>query len=258
MLPLYHKSFEMSQSDFLTTPVRAVDFSRLEQPEHAINHEDEISHANPVLQNRSAMQDSGDNLDDSRQVLLAHLRQRYFNKTAMCPGLTPRAPVEFDAEGMFRKTPDLPRSKNFPVEEKLDVDKDTAEYLTSVMNLLTAKDYIDLPISTQLRDLKVDEPLLASDPELDIIHVRNRNKIRLTRDRMMRLGLIDGMNAEHHLSQFRDTGSVKLPDDKLEVDVETAIYLRDILNGIETDNNAWTYPTIETKVSCSTGNMSIC
>ncbi|KAK1821229.1 hypothetical protein LTR12_004286 [Friedmanniomyces endolithicus] len=66
--------------------------------------------------------------------------------------------------------------------EKWDVDKESAEFLASVIafgkaddGVLTLKDS-----STTFTDLKVDEPILQCDPHVEVQNLKDRNAVKLT------------------------------------------------------------------------------
>ena len=117
-------------------------------------------------------------------------------------------------------------------KEKWDVNKESAECLASVLNLGKGSSdnmagLIDLP---KLKDLKLQEPILASDPEFDVLRLKHRNAITLMTADMEPFPL-DDEKGETLIWSKRD---LKLPaeiehliaSEKLEVDRGTMEYIR--------------------------------
>ena len=62
--------------------------------------------------------------------------------------------------------------------EKLDIDKDAAELLASVIKLGQDDDFPDMwpdEPATGFKGLRLEEPILLSDPQLDLIRLNDRN-----------------------------------------------------------------------------------
>ena len=64
--------------------------------------------------------------------------------------------------------------------ERWDIEKDTAEFLTSVMSLSRIEDFEEGMPCLTMDDLKIDEPVMHSDPDFDIARLRARNMVNLS------------------------------------------------------------------------------
>ena len=200
------------------------------------------------------MIDNDDPSELSRRDSIELLRRRYFDESLIPPDLIPTEDLEVDAEApdiSQSKSVDVFSSNEFSVVEKLDVDEDTAKFLASVINLLTEGNSSDLNIATCFRNLKVDEAILTSDPELDIVHLRHRNDIRLIHDRVRLHGLKEEQDATQHglVNTPNIPSELEIADEKLEVDNPTATYLREILINLKKDDEMLIRPTANYQVS---------
>ena len=71
--------------------------------------------------------------------------------------------------------------------EKLDIGKDAAELLSSVFRLAQSGDSIDefmCDFAPPFRDLKLEEPMLMSDAEVDLMRLIHRNTATISSDGM--------------------------------------------------------------------------
>ena len=118
--------------------------------------------------------------------------------------------------------------------EKWDVDKESAGFLASVLAL--AKDD-ETPLELQdsrvsFCDLKVIEPLLHCDPELELQQLRRRNQVKITSRGMPPAMLVndDGEGIGWSLQELERPVEAEhqLASEKLDVSQDVSSYLRDI------------------------------
>lgn len=123
------------------------------------------------------------------------------------------------------------------VSEKWDVDKETATFLASLLAL--GKD--DGPMHSRqncgplyLRDLRLEEPLLSSDPEVDVWRLKRRKTVAISSDGMRPFELKDeeGESFTWSTSELRAPAEKDelIANEKLDVDRETMEYLKDIMS----------------------------
>ena len=116
--------------------------------------------------------------------------------------------------------------------ERWDVDKESVEFLTSVLALSNKySEGLDC-IHTMKRfgELKVEEATLASDAELDLLKLKRRNVVTITTEDMQPFQL----NDERDESLCWPSNLLRLPaetdrdisNEKLEVDLETMEYMK--------------------------------
>lgn len=136
---------------------------------------------------------------------------------------------------------DIVRLATFACVEKWDVGKDTMEYLGSVLALSApVDDFITLcGLQPQIRHIKLEEPILSSDPATDMQRLRERNVVRLTSHGIK----------PYHLDRRNDEGlrwsarSLKLPEDmdkliaaeKMTINSETGGFLKQIFDDMNGD-----------------------
>lgn len=131
--------------------------------------------------------------------------------------------------------------------EKWDVDRGTATYLASVGVLgrddpsLTPQ-HIDGPV--YLCDLKLEEAVLASDPELDLCRLKRRNRVIISSSgmRLFELNSEKGESFAWSATERQACSSVEnlIAKEKLDVDIETLTYLKEeiVSLGRQTDEDA--------------------
>lgn len=117
--------------------------------------------------------------------------------------------------------------------ERWDVDRETAEFLTSVMALGRADERDGALGTTSTKDLKIDEPLLSSDPEIDLFRLRARNAVRISTKGMdsWAVGVEKGESLSWSSEDLKlpSTVSELIAIEKLDVDKETMELLREVL-----------------------------
>lgn len=125
------------------------------------------------------------------------------------------------------------------VVEKLDIDKDSAAVLASVVKLGQDDDFFDgwqEDYAIRLNDLKLDEPILPTDPQLDLLRLESRNEARIQAAGMQLLAPEDikepaFMNAKRD-AELRE--ELKIRDhEKLDIDRATIDYLGEICKEVE-------------------------
>lgn len=136
-------------------------------------------------------------------------------------------PPGFDAASVKRRVQDN-------LNEKLDVDKETATFLLSVLAMgkgdldLNVGDFID----SRFRPMKLELPLLARDHEVEMTALWRRNEVKLTAqgiepfvlDLEKDEGLVFATSASDDKYRL-DRG---LENEKLDVERETVGFLRDV------------------------------
>lgn len=131
----------------------------------------------------------------------------------------------------------------FSAGDKWDVDRATATFLASVAAL--GKDdlglnpqQIDRPV--HLSDLKVEEAILASDPDMDRWQLKNRNKVTISGKGMPQFDLNDSKGESfawsvRELQAYADAEDLII-NQKFDVDVETSTYLKKEIVGLNRQN----------------------
>ncbi|SMR61639.1 unnamed protein product [Zymoseptoria tritici ST99CH_3D1] len=122
-------------------------------------------------------------------------------------------------------------------EEKWNVDRETAQFLSSVMSLMSPSEDPEHDAHLGFRKFKVDEPLLSTDPIVDIQRLHERNVVSVTTAGMDFFVL--SKKKDERLTW--DKKSLKLPDqvekeiasEKVVVDSETANFLKEVFQDME-------------------------
>lgn len=117
--------------------------------------------------------------------------------------------------------------------ERWDIDKVTAEFLTSVMSLSRIEDFEEGMPCLTVGDLKIDEPVMHSDPDFDIARLRARNMVNLsvTGIEPCRLSVDKGQSLHWPTKDLQLPASVSqsIADEKLNLDKDTTLLLQDAM-----------------------------
>nr|POE72202.1 hypothetical protein CFP56_12078 [Quercus suber] len=118
------------------------------------------------------------------------LANNYFAKNPLMSRLIPHTLDEagygpfddFHSSTASTATSGTSTSDSNCLQERWNVDKDAAAYLSTILAFSGATNEEDLIVLAQTRyqDIKMDVPLLAYDPELELRHIRRRNVARLS------------------------------------------------------------------------------
>ena len=129
------------------------------------------------------------------------------------------------------------------LHEKLDIDKDTAELLSSVFKLAQSDDTLDEPVysyTPSLRDLKIEEPMLMSDAELDLMRLVRHNTVTISSNGMRPFPK-DEIQDPGFLGLQKDAAMLgdleKRTDEKLDIDRSTMQYINDICSELSLDGH---------------------
>ncbi|KAK3715005.1 structural constituent of nuclear pore [Vermiconidia calcicola] len=119
--------------------------------------------------------------------------------------------------------------------ERWEVDKNAAKFLASAIALgkeYETQDEYGLDEAWSLRDLKTEEPLMSSDPGLELVRLKRRNALIISTEGIPPICL-DAWETpswtveELHLPAEKDRN---VAHEKLDVDNETMQYLKEIFN----------------------------
>lgn len=121
------------------------------------------------------------------------------------------------------------------VHGRWDVDKESAKFLASVLALCKEENWQDGSASggaLKLKDLKLEEPILVSDPELDLEQLRHRNMITISTDGIEPFKLDENKNEgfswtpeDLRLPSGKDRS---VAHERLDIDHETIEVLKEI------------------------------
>jgi hypothetical protein len=122
-------------------------------------------------------------------------------------------------------------------DEKWNVDRETATFLSSVISLTSPSEELDYGLRARFQDCKAEEPFLLTDPIVDLQRLYERNAVSVTNTGMEPFVL--SKKKDERLTW--DAKSLKLPEqvekelasEKIAVDIETAKYLKDIFQDAE-------------------------
>ena len=150
------------------------------------------------------------------------------------------------------------------LHEKLDIDKDTAELLSSVFKLAQSDDTLDEPVYSympSLRDLKIEEPMLMSDAELDLIRLVRHNTVTISSNGMRPFPK-DEIQDPGFLGLQKGTAMLgdleKRTDEKLDIDRSTMQYINDICSELSLDGqDDMETPLLGRKVNLTSCSFSI-
>lgn len=119
--------------------------------------------------------------------------------------------------------------------ERLDVDRDTATFLASLLGAakLFELDPIDIPLESEgLHRLKLELPLLARDHDVEMLTLRRRNEVRLCSEGIDRYQLDtekdEGMAFPRAEIDKKHSLDRELENEKLDAGKETVELLRDL------------------------------
>lgn len=177
--------------------------------------------------------------DDLRPLQYARqhgLTTNYFERDPLrCAGMpTPPDSMAAEFDLADPRPGEVDRAKELTQKignEPWDIDKETAELLTSAMALSRAdEDDIDI---RRMADLKIDEPVLRSDPEIDLRKLRSRNSVSMSIRGLESCEL----NVQKDESLAWSAEHVQLPaamakfitEEKLDVDLASMKFLKDVM-----------------------------
>jgi hypothetical protein len=127
--------------------------------------------------------------------------------------------------------------KGHTVHERLDINKDAAELLASAFKLNQDDSFLDEwwdERSIRFNDLKVEEPILQSDPELDLIRLVQRNTAEIRADGME---LFQNIQEPEFISLEKDAAIrqslMEMENERLDIDRSTIEYLSEICKQLE-------------------------
>ena len=124
--------------------------------------------------------------------------------------------------------------------EKYDIDKDAAELLASVIKLGQDDNFLDEcqdEHSIRFKDLKLEEPILLSDPELDLMRLEQRNTAKICADVME---TSKNIQEPGFISPEKDAAMrqalTERKNEKLDIDRSTIDYLGELCKQLEGDD----------------------
>lgn len=211
------------------------------------------------------MSDDGENSepdasDDEDADLLHDALDSYYSDNPLHSRLVPSPPRDFEQQ--LSHPEELARpgysaslaaaSRN----EKWHVDKESAEFLASVMKLISGDDLgetLERSTRNPLRKLKLDEPLLETDPQIEIVKLFERNEVHLSSEGIEECALDD--EKDESLRWPKQT--VQLPKTihhdimcaRLEIDAETLKFLHGVEREQRIDLDDWLKQDREKRVS---------
>lgn len=200
------------------------------------------------------MQDDDDGLDLPlvEYARLHGLTLNYLHQDPVEPELIPRIPatwqdaLEDPASRMnIGLIVSLGALNGQTTNEKLDVDKETASLLSSVFKLSKDDDDLETLLEKDLirfNDLKLEEPILATDPDIDLSRLSERNTVTISTDGMQpfpRKEIVESKFLPGKSDAALKTELERRIEERLDMDKTTAEYLRDIcsLDSSSTDEN---------------------
>lgn len=139
--------------------------------------------------------------------------------------------------------------------EKWDVDQEALQFLASTHTLMKEdkSDPRREGLHPGFRDLKLDEPVLKTDPHLEMLRILERNQVQLSSAGFERIPLNtekdESIKWPKHTLQLPSTVDKQIASEKLEVDMDTVEYLRDIFQGPKADLSELAADEREKKVS---------
>ncbi|CAK3873128.1 Hypothetical predicted protein [Lecanosticta acicola] len=159
----------------------------------------------------------------------------------LVPPLSPTcdgSPAGLDGLVTLRDLVDLPALDG---REKWDIDREAMQFLATVHSLSKSDEVTPAShgLRPTFRDLKTEEPALRTDPQIDLFRLIERNQVKLSTDDIDPVPLDD--DKDESLKWSRE--SLKLPKklndeitkERLDVEWETAEYLREIFRGPSID-----------------------
>ncbi|KAK4494743.1 hypothetical protein PRZ48_014099 [Zasmidium cellare] len=225
-------------------------YDSLESPMHDAEYDDEVAADDQSTTPKD--HNEPDVSDDEEAAVLRAALANYRNDNPMTSSLIPTPLGDFEFEQQLTH-PDEPTHSRQSTDldtlngnEKWHVDKESAEFLASVMKLVSDHglgDMIHRSIRNPLRELKLDEPILSTDPQMELIKLFERNEVHLSSEGIEACTL----DTEKDESLTWPAKALKQPkaihedimNAKLEIDAETMEYLRDIHNEPKVDLDDW-------------------
>lgn len=143
-------------------------------------------------------------------------------------------------------------------QEKWDVDVESVEYLASVMRAtqaaLTQEQLYGIRAS--FKDLKIEEPLLRTDPANDMTKILKRNAVELDTEDVAPFKIDDaqdegiawGASNLNLPAQMND----ELKNEKWAIEQETAGFMKDVFSTMEGDLQDWLAEDRKRRVSVTT------
>jgi hypothetical protein len=121
--------------------------------------------------------------------------------------------------------------------EKWEVDKDTASFLASVMALGNSGAEPPEDGHVTFADLKLTEPIVKQDPELELQRVKRRNVAVISSRGMepfpINVGKGEGWEWPPEVCEAANQRQVEVASEKLEVEAQVLDYLRSIITSEE-------------------------
>lgn len=183
----------------------------------------------------------------------------YRSHNPLRPDLLPVTPPDYDGDladpprvAEMQKMVDL---AGILGPEKWDVDQEALQFLASTRTLMkeNKSNLRREGLHPGFRDLRLDEPVLKTDPHLEMLRILERNQVHLTSDGFDRISLNvekdESIKWPKHILQLPSIVDKQIASEKLEVDMETVEYLRDIFQGPKADLSELAADEREKKVS---------
>jgi hypothetical protein len=131
------------------------------------------------------------------------------------------------------------------IRERWDVDQETAKYLMSIINhdhnlcTLTDEEFYSPP---GLAHFKLEEPLLSSDPVLELADLKERNAAKLDARSLAPFELA-GRDTDNNSTSWELVDSINqaVVEEKLAVEAGTIKYLQQIVRFPEPDDDGTSY-----------------
>lgn len=124
-------------------------------------------------------------------------------------------------------------------KDRWNIDKDTAELLTLTLAMGRPDDLDEETDTVKISDLKIEEPVLASVPDMDVARLRARNAIRIstTGIKVYALDVENGESLEWPPDDLRLPSAMAtfIAAEKLDIDIETADTLKEIMKRRQSD-----------------------
>lgn len=194
--------------------------------------------------------------EDDEAALAQAAVESYYNNNPLHSWLVPRPPIDTEeqlADPHLEQSPTLEALRG---NEKWHVDKESAEFLASVVSLTSDHDLGEiLQRSTRnpLRKLKLEEPVVDTHTEMSMIKLFKRNEVSLSNDGIEPFPLdVEKGESLEWPKEARELPK-KLHGDMMnsrwEVDAETREYLKEIYKGPKVDLDDWLKQDRERRVS---------
>lgn len=179
---------------------------------------------------------------DGPPDVLASALASYYSSNPLTDPLIP--PVSSVLERGFIDPPgfhDMQQLATLPTVEKWDVDKSTMEYLVAILAVSASEGSLlaRCGLRPHLRDIKLEEPVLSSDPATDMQRLRERNVVRLDTQCIKPIPL----DKRHDQGLQWSAKSLRLPEEtdkliaaeKMMVNGDTVDFLKEVFEGMQGD-----------------------